>query len=97
MKASGHSQQWLADQLDVSKGAVSHWLNGTHQPSLARLSRIAALIGTTTAELLADDMAFVRDDDERALLEEFRAVREDRREEAARLIAAVLTTLKDQH
>ena len=54
--ASGMSQQQFADQLLVSRGAVSMWEAGKRLPDISMISRIASCLGVETYELL-DTMA----------------------------------------
>ncbi len=51
-KQSRLSQTYLANELGVSQRTVSHYENGTCEPSLAVLCRIADLLDTTTDCLL---------------------------------------------
>lgn len=44
-------QQWLADQVFVSQGAVSAWINGQRRPAPDHLGHIAALLDLDVAEL----------------------------------------------
>jgi len=37
----GRTQQWLAEQVDVTQTAVSYWLNDRRQPELAMAARLA--------------------------------------------------------
>lgn len=48
----GITQEFVAEQLDVSRQAVSKWENGTSEPSTANLMALAQLYGTSVDELL---------------------------------------------
>ena len=48
----GVTQEFVADQLGVSRQAVSKWENGTSDPSTANLLALAKLFGVSAAELL---------------------------------------------
>ena len=48
----GMTQEFVADQLGVSRQAVSKWENGTSDPSTANLLALAKLFGVSAAELL---------------------------------------------
>lgn len=45
MKERKLSQEWLAEQIGVSQGAVAHWLNGRREPSLDTISRVLQVLG----------------------------------------------------
>lgn len=46
------TQEFVAEQLDVSRQAVSKWENGTSEPSTANLMALAQLYGTSVDALL---------------------------------------------
>ena len=46
------TQEQLAEQLDVSRQAVSKWENGSSEPSTANLMALAKLYGLSVDELL---------------------------------------------
>lgn len=48
----GMTQEFVAEQLGVSRQAVSKWENGTSDPSTANLLALAKLFGVSAAELL---------------------------------------------
>ena len=48
----GITQEFVAEQLDVSRQAVSKWENGTSEPSTANLMALAQLYGTSVDALL---------------------------------------------
>ncbi|WP_391581059.1 LexA family protein [Serratia liquefaciens] len=45
MKASNIGQEQLAEHLGVTKGAVSHWLNGRREPGIQIIANIMNFIG----------------------------------------------------
>lgn len=51
-KKAGLSQQYIADHLGISQGAVSQWEQGLSMPSADKLPILAKLLGCTTDELL---------------------------------------------
>lgn len=51
-KKAGLSQQYIADHLGISQGAVSQWEQGLSMPSADKLPLLAKLLGCTTDELL---------------------------------------------
>lgn len=60
----GFTQQHLAEVLNLSSGAVSHYENGTNEPTIETLIRMADilnvsvdyLVGNTDANLLTNEM-----------------------------------------
>ena len=56
-KGLGMSQEKLAELMDISRQAVAKWENGQSAPSTANLFKLAEILNTTTAFLLADDDA----------------------------------------
>ena len=51
-KKAGYSQEGLAEQLGVSRQAVSKWETGTADPSTSNLLALAKLFGVSAEELL---------------------------------------------
>lgn len=51
-KKAGLSQQYIADHLGISQGAVSQWERGVSMPIADKLPILAKLLGCTTDELL---------------------------------------------
>ena len=49
---NGYSQEMLAEQLNVSRQAVSKWEMGTSDPSTSNLLALAKLYGVSAEELL---------------------------------------------
>ena len=56
-KGLGMSQEKLAELMGISRQAVAKWENGQSAPSTANLFKLAEILNTTTAFLLADDDA----------------------------------------
>lgn len=54
-KTNGWSQEDLAQQLNVSRQAVSRWEGGTAQPDAGNILQLSKLFGVTTDYLLNDD------------------------------------------
>ena len=50
--ALGMTQEFVAEQLGVSRQAVSKWENGTSDPSTANLFALAKLFGISVEDLL---------------------------------------------
>ncbi len=45
MRAQGMSQDSLADLMGITKGGLSHWLNGRREPNLEDIARIMRRLG----------------------------------------------------
>ncbi|MEA3641860.1 MAG: helix-turn-helix transcriptional regulator [Lamprobacter sp.] len=56
------SYQAMADRLGVKKPTVGHWMIGRHYPSLPMLEKIAAMLETSSAELISEDSHFIRNE-----------------------------------
>lgn len=54
-KANGLSQEDLAEQLNVSRQAISRWENDSALPDAQNILQISKLFGVTTDYLLNDD------------------------------------------
>ena len=54
-KKMGKSQEGLAEELGVSRQAVSKWETGESEPELAKLRALAAAFGVTVDALLSED------------------------------------------
>ncbi|MFQ6250443.1 MULTISPECIES: LexA family protein [Yersinia] len=54
MPSSGITQEDLAERLEVTKGAVSHWLTGRRNPDLEVIGEIFQLLGIENAVLNPD-------------------------------------------
>ena len=50
-RLDGRSHGWLAQQLGVSRPAVTRWCLGTSRPSTANLTGMAAVFGLGDVEL----------------------------------------------
>lgn len=55
-KRNGWSQEELADQMQVSRQAVSKWESAQTVPDLDKLLKLSALFGVTTDYLLKDEL-----------------------------------------
>ena len=54
-KSNGWSQEYLAEQLNVSRQAVSRWEGATASPDANNILQLSRLFGVTTDYLLNDD------------------------------------------
>ena len=49
---TGHTDKWLADQLEKDPVTVSKWCTNTSQPSLETIHRIAKVLNVQSGDLL---------------------------------------------
>lgn len=96
LAAKGIQHQELAQVLCVTKGTVSNWLSGRHQPTISQLRKIADVTGVSLTELLEDDDGFVRTQAELRILRSIRQVPDEKRDQAENLISALLVELSRQ-
>lgn len=54
-KKTGKSQEGLAEQLGVSRQAVSKWETGESEPEIAKLKQLALVFGVTVDFLLSEE------------------------------------------
>ncbi|WP_051624207.1 helix-turn-helix domain-containing protein [Clostridium akagii] len=52
---SGVTQQQVADEIGVSKGAIGHWENNIRSVNLVIIERLAKLYHTTVSNLIGDE------------------------------------------
>lgn len=52
LKAIERTQDWLAEQFQMTPGGMQKWLSGTREPSLENIIRIAELLRCSPAWLL---------------------------------------------
>ena len=60
---TGHTDKWLADQLEKDPVTVSKWCTNTSQPALDMLVRIAQVLDVDVKELInssKEDVKFIR-------------------------------------
>ena len=54
-KRANKTQEEVAEQLNVSKAAISQWENGQTNPRATTLPKLAAIYGCTVDDLLKED------------------------------------------
>lgn len=74
MKAKGLILADIAAELDVSIPAVSHWFANKRKPKVEQIIKIARMLDMSVSELVGEDAYFLIKDDERALIDLFRAL-----------------------
>jgi transcriptional regulator with XRE-family HTH domain len=83
-KARKYTQQGLADKLGVSHQAVSNWERGESMPDISILPQLAALLGTTTDNILGADKDDFRGFDE--IIENVKIVRRKKKNKDAEVL-----------
>jgi transcriptional regulator with XRE-family HTH domain len=88
------SYQAMADRLGVNKSRVGHWMTGRHQPSLAMLEKIAAMLETTAADLISEDRNYITNPHELDAAETIREMPEEYRAQAVAMLKAFKASLQ---
>lgn len=94
-RASGMTQQELADRLNVSPKAVSRWERDESAPDITLIPAIAEIFGITCDELLKGERIFTKPDDDGGNGDSTSERREPRVERGQRaLIRRTITSFK---
>ena len=64
----------LANRLNVAESTVYSWLNGNREVTPDELRQIAREAGLTVSELLEEDVYYLRDEEERRLMDKYRSM-----------------------
>ena len=83
-KAGKRTQQELAEKLGVSHQAVSNWERGESMPDISILPKLAALLGTTTDNILSADKDDFRGFDE--ILENVNIIKRKKKNKDAEIL-----------
>lgn len=79
----------VASRLGVTRGAVSHWLNGRHEPGIKQLKELAAMMDMTLGEMIGDDAYFVTSPQEKKIIDSLRDLDPAQRDAAIAMIEAM--------
>ena len=90
-KKSGWSQEELAEQMHVSRQAVSKWEGAQSVPDVEKIIMLSQLFGVTTDYLLKDE---IEDEPETAQADDMPAVRRVSMEEASAFLAVKEATAR---
>jgi transcriptional regulator with XRE-family HTH domain len=94
MKASGLTQQAIAERLGITSGAITRWRQGKMSPRLPEVPPLAQLLRVTTDYLLGvTDTPDPRADERRA----YEVVLHERLTEAAELLRRAVEESKAHH
>ena len=93
-KASGMTQEQLAEQIGISLQAVSKWENNIALPDISLVPALARIFGVTTDELFAYDLTEMREEIERYVREAVR-LRESDPAESRRILEEGLRKYPD--
>ena len=83
-KAGKYTQQGLAEKLGVSHQAVSNWERGESMPDISLLPKLAAVLGTTTDNILSADRDDFRGFDE--IIENVNIIKQKKRNNDAEIL-----------
>ena len=89
LKADGLVYNDLAEVLNVTEGAVSHYLNGAREPSINQVKEIAKMIDMSLSELLGDDAVFITNLKEIKAAELIQQMPEEKKDLALKLLATL--------
>ena len=87
-KELGITYEEIAERLGVAKSTVGHWFTGRNRPRLDTLKRIAKVLDMPVMTMIAEDAYFLVEEDERALVDVFRLIPQDKRAHAAAMLEA---------
>jgi len=63
LKDKGLKQNWIAEQLGLTREAVSHWVTGKNNPTTENLKRVANLLNIKLDEIFFDiDISITEND-----------------------------------
>ncbi len=91
LKAKGYIYKDLASVLNVTEGAVSHYLNGAREPSINQVREMAKMLDLSLSELLGDDAVFLSDENQIEAAKIIKELPDDKKAMALRM----LKSLKD--
>ena len=77
IQARGMKYRPFAEALDISESAFGHYLNGRRKVRIEQLRIIAKILQVSIMELIEDDPYWIVDDNERTLIDAFRALPEE--------------------
>jgi len=73
LSLKGMSQKGLAERLGVSQAAVTNWIKGKNSPDIEAVARICDILDITVLELFGTDGSDRYTEQERRLIEQYRA------------------------
>lgn len=89
LKSKGFLYKDLALRLNVTEGAISHYLNGIREPSLSQVKEIGKMLDMSLSELLGDDATFISDEKQIRAAELIKSLPDDKQEIALRLLESL--------
>ena len=89
LKALGYRHDDLAERLNVTRGAATHYLNGIREPSINQIKEIAKMLDMSVSELLGDDAVFISDENQIRATEIMKELPKDKQELAIRLLESL--------
>ena len=82
----------LAKKLNVTEGAVSHYLNGARDPSIDQVKEMAKMVEISVSELLGDDAVFISCKKEIKAAQLIRSMDSDKKAMALKLLETLVDT-----
>jgi len=92
LKAKGYRFIDLAEKLNVTKGVVSHYLNGIREPNLHQVKEIAKMLNMSVSELLGDDAVLISDEKQIEANEIIKSLSKEKQE----IALSILRSLKPE-
>lgn len=89
----GHSQEWLGEQIGLSKQTISRMENGVIAPTIFRLRDISTALGCTMGELL-DQTVLSGSDYSKAIIRLVDSLPETKQDSVVRILREVVLSLK---
>lgn len=89
MKAKGYTQDDVASRLHVTRGAISHYLNGIREPNLNQVKELAKMLDMSLSELLGDDATFINDETQLKAVDIIKELPPEKQELAIKLLESL--------
>lgn len=83
IKSSKLSQKAIAEQLGVSKAAITNWLNGSNSPNMEVLANLCTILDVPMSKMLSDETIKLTEKEKR-LLDNFKQLSEKGKDELIR-------------
>ncbi len=82
----------IAEKLNVTEGAVSHYLNRAREPSIDQVKKMAKMVDISVSELLGEDAVFISCSKEIKAAQLIRLMSDDKRDMALKLLETLAET-----
>ena len=95
LKRKGLVYKDLAVKLNVTEGAVSHYLNEARQPSIDQVKVMAKMVDISVSELLGDDAVFISNEQQIKAAELVGSMSDDKKDIALKLLETLVDPAQD--